>query len=144
MSTLGSLGFTNDASFRDFGGSTVVHIVGGWLALVGAMMLVPRIGRFAKGGTPRAIVGHSISLATLGVFILWLGWLGFNPGSQLAATGANADAISLVAANTNIAAAGGALAAMITAWVITKKPDLSQTLNGSWPAWSRSRRRAPG
>ncbi len=130
LSSLGTLGFTNDASFRDFAGSTIVHSVGGWLALVGAMMLGPRIGRFAKDGTPRAIAGHSISLATLGIFILWLGWFGFNPGSQLAATGANADAISLVAANTNIAAAGGAMAAMITAWVITKKPDLSQTLNG--------------
>ncbi|HRE26220.1 MAG TPA: ammonium transporter [Anaerolineales bacterium] len=130
LSTLGSLGFTDGASFRDFAGSTLVHSVGGWLALIGAMMLGPRIGRFAKDGTPKVIPGHSISLAVLGVFILWLGWFGFNPGSQLAATGANADAISLVAANTNIAAAGGAMAAMITAWIITKKPDLGQTLNG--------------
>ena len=130
LSTLGELGFTGGASFRDFAGSTIVHSVGGWLALIGAVMLGPRIGRFAKDGSPRIIPGHSISLATLGVFILWLGWFGFNPGSQLAATGANADAIALVAANTNIAAAGGALAAMITAWVITRKPDLGQTLNG--------------
>ncbi len=130
LATLGDLGFTNGASFRDFAGSTIVHSVGGWLALIGALMLGPRIGRFAKDGSPKVIPGHSISLATLGVFILWLGWFGFNPGSQLAATGANADAISLVAANTNIAAAGGALAAMITAWIITKKPDLGQTLNG--------------
>lgn len=130
LSTLGTLGFTNGASFRDFAGSTIVHSVGGWLALIGALTLGPRIGRFTKDGAPRVIPGHSISLATLGVFILWLGWFGFNPGSQLAATGANADAISLVAANTNMAAAGGALAAMITAWIITKKPDLGQTLNG--------------
>ncbi len=131
LSTLGDLGFTSGASFRDFAGSTIVHSVGGWLALIGAVMLGPRIGRFGKDGSPRIIPGHSISLATLGVFILWLGWFGFNPGSQLAATGANADAIALVAANTNIAAAGGALAAMITAWMITQKPDLGQTLNGA-------------
>jgi Amt family ammonium transporter len=130
LSTLGTLGFTSEANFRDFAGSTVVHSVGGWIALIGAIFLGPRLGRFNKDGTPKAIPGHSISLATLGVFILWLGWFGFNPGSQLAASGPNADAIALVAANTNIAAAGGALGAMISAWVITKKPDLSQTLNG--------------
>jgi Amt family ammonium transporter len=130
LATLGNLGLTGGASFRDFAGSTVVHSVGGWIALVGALFLGPRLGRFAKDGTPKAIPGHSISLATLGVFILWLGWFGFNPGSQLAATGPNADAISLVAANTNIAAAAGAIGALITAWLLTKKPDLGQTLNG--------------
>jgi Amt family ammonium transporter len=107
-----------------------VHSVGGWLALVGAIFLGPRLGRYAADGTPKAIPGHSISLATLGVFILWLGWFGFNPGSQLAAHGANADAIALVAVNTNIAAAGGAIAAMTLYWVIGKKPDLGMTLNG--------------
>jgi Amt family ammonium transporter len=131
LSTLGGLGFTGGANFRDFAGSTVVHSIGGWIALVGALFLGPRLGRFGKDGTPRAIPGHSISLATLGVFILWLGWFGFNPGSQLAASGPNADAIALVAANTNIAAAAGALGAMITAWLISKKPDLGQTLNGA-------------
>jgi len=131
LSTLGTLGFTGGANFRDFAGSTVVHSIGGWLALTGAMFLGPRLGRFNKDGTAKAIPGHSISLATLGVFILWLGWFGFNPGSQLAASGTNADAIALVAANTNIAAAAGALAAMIVAWVITKKPDLATTLNGA-------------
>jgi Amt family ammonium transporter len=130
LATLGNLGFTGGASFRDFAGSTVVHSVGGWIALLGALFLGPRLGRFAKDGTPKAIPGHSISLATLGVFILWLGWFGFNPGSQLAATGANADAISLVAANTNIAAAAGAMSALILAWSLSKKPDLGQTLNG--------------
>jgi Amt family ammonium transporter len=130
LSTLGALGFTDGASFRDFAGSTIVHSVGGWIALVGTLFLGPRLGRFAKDGKPKSIPGHSISLAALGVFILWLGWFGFNPGSQLAAAGGNADAIALIAANTNIAAAGGAVAAMLTAWYLTKKPDLGQTLNG--------------
>lgn len=130
LSTLGGLGFTNGANFRDFAGSTVVHSIGGWIAIVGALFLGPRLGRFTKDGTPKAIPGHSISLVTLGVFILWLGWFGFNPGSQLAATGANADAVALVAANTNIAAAAGGMASLILAWALNKKPDLSQTLNG--------------
>jgi Amt family ammonium transporter len=130
LSTLGAAGFTGGANFRDFAGSTVVHSVGGWLALIGAVVLGPRLGRFNKDGSPRAIPGHSISLVTLGVFILWLGWFGFNPGSQLAAHGANADAIALVAANTNLAAGAGGMVALILAWAMTKKPDLGQTLNG--------------
>ncbi|MDP3449671.1 MAG: hypothetical protein Q8R87_03745, partial [Anaerolineaceae bacterium] len=114
------------AGFKDFAGSTVVHSVGGWLGLMGALALGPRIGKFTKEGKPRLIPGHSITLAVLGVFILWLGWFGFNPGSQLAADGINADIISLVAVNTNIAAAAGGLVAMIVSWLlITKKPDLS-------------------
>jgi len=118
--------------FRDFAGSTVVHSIGGWLALVGAITLGPRIGRFAKDGTPVAIPGHSISLATLGVFILWLGWFGFNPGSQLAISGGNADAVALVAVNTNLAAAAGALVAMVISWLfVAKKPDLPTSLNGA-------------
>jgi Amt family ammonium transporter len=120
------------AGFRDFAGSTVVHSVGGWLSLIGAVVLGPRIGRFTKDGKAVAIPGHSITLATLGVFILWLGWFGFNPGSQLAIQGGNADAVALVAANTNIAAAAGALAAMIISWLfVAKKPDLGTTLNGT-------------
>ena len=130
LSTLGGAGFTGGANFRDFAGSTVVHSIGGWLALVGAIVIGPRLGRFNKDGSPRAIPGHSITLATLGVFILWLGWFGFNPGSQLAANGPNADAIALVAANTNLGAAAGGMTALILAWVIGKKPDLGQTLNG--------------
>lgn len=119
------------AGFKDFAGSTVVHSVGGWLGLIGAIALGPRIGKFTKDGKPRLIPGHSITLAVLGVFILWLGWFGFNPGSQLAADGFNADIISLVAVNTNIAAATGGLVAMIIGWLfVTKKPDLSMTLNG--------------
>lgn len=119
------------AGFKDFAGSTVVHSVGGWLALIGAITLGPRIGRFTKDGKPRVIPGHSISLVVLGVFILWLGWFGFNPGSQLAAIGSNADVIALVAVNTNIAAAAGGLTAMLLCWLfVTKKPDLGTTLNG--------------
>lgn len=119
------------AGFRDFAGSTVVHSVGGWLALIGAIFLGPRLGRFAKDGTPKAIPGHSISLLTLGVFILWLGWFGFNPGSQLAIHGGNADAVALVTVNTNLAAAAGGLVAMVVSWLfVAKKPDLPTTLNG--------------
>jgi Amt family ammonium transporter len=119
------------AGFRDFAGSTVVHSVGGWLALIGAIALGPRLGRFAKDGKPIAIPGHSISLVVLGVFILWLGWFGFNPGSQLAIHGGNADVVSLVAVNTNLAAAAGGLVAMLLSWLfVTKKPDLATTLNG--------------
>jgi len=118
--------------FRDFAGSTVVHSIGGWLALIGAIVLGPRLGRFTKDGNPVAIPGHSITLVTLGVFILWLGWFGFNPGSQLAIHGGNADAVALVAANTNLAAAAGALAAMVISWLlVARKPDLPTTLNGA-------------
>ncbi|MBN2085995.1 MAG: ammonium transporter [Anaerolineales bacterium] len=120
------------AGFKDFAGSTVVHSVGGWLALIGAILLGPRLGRFGSDGKPKAIPGHSISMAVLGVFILWLGWFGFNPGSQLAADGLNADIISLVAVNTNIAAAAGAISAMVVVWLfISKKPDLPAALNGT-------------
>ncbi len=131
LSTIGTaLGLT-DGGFRDFAGSTVVHSVGGWAALIGAWMIGPRIGRFNQDGSPNSIPGHSMALGTLGVFILWFGWFGFNPGSQLAMIGSNADAVALVAANTNIAAAAGALGAMVLAWMIGKKPDLAATLNGA-------------
>ncbi len=107
--TLGdTTGLLPDGGFRDFAGSTVVHSVGGWAALMGTLALGPRIGRFNSDGTPNAIPGHSVTLFGLGVFILWLGWFGFNPGSQLAIVGADADAVALVAANTNLAAAAGA------------------------------------
>jgi Amt family ammonium transporter len=119
------------AGFRDFAGSTVVHSVGGWLALIGAFVLGPRFGRFTKDGGVVAIPGHSISLVVLGVFILWLGWFGFNPGSQLAIHGGNADAVALVTVNTNMAAAAGGLVAMVLNWLfVTKKPELGSSLNG--------------
>jgi Amt family ammonium transporter len=118
--------------FHDFAGSSVVHMVGGSAALVGASVLGARIGKYDKNGKAKAIPGHSITLATLGVFVLWIGWFGFNPGSQLAAAGrVNANAISLIFVTTNIAAAGGALATMIYIWMQYKKPTLSMTLNGA-------------
>lgn len=118
--------------FHDFAGSSVVHMVGGSVALVGATILGPRLGKYDKNGKAKAIPGHSMALATLGVFVLWIGWFGFNPGSQLAAAGmANAKAIALIFVTTNIAAAGGALATMTYVWLKYKKPTLSMTLNGT-------------
>jgi Amt family ammonium transporter len=118
--------------FHDFAGSSVVHMVGGMAAFMGALVLGPRIGKYDKNGKAKAIPGHSITLATLGVFVLWIGWFGFNPGSQLAASGkVNATAISLIFVTTNIAAAGGALSTMFVIWMMYKKPTLSMTLNGA-------------
>jgi ammonium transporter, Amt family len=118
--------------FHDFAGSTVVHFVGGMCALVGSAILGPRIGKYDKNGKPKAIPGHNLTFAALGVFILWLGWFGFNPGSQLAAAGeVNAKAISLIFVTTNIAAAAGAFATMLYVWLKYKKPTISMTLNGA-------------
>jgi len=118
--------------FHDFAGSSVVHMVGGLVALFGSLILGPRIGKYDSNGKANAIPGHSTTLATLGVFILWIGWFGFNPGSQLAAAGeSNARAISLIFVTTNIAAAAGALSTMIYIWFQYKKPSLSMTLNGA-------------
>lgn len=122
-------GWLASLGFWDFAGSTVVHSVGAWIALVGAAMLGPRIGKYAADGTPRAIPGHSIPMAGLGVFILWLGWFGFNPGSTMSAVGSY-ELLAHIAVTTNAAAAAGAVFAMITVWAITKKPDTSMTLNG--------------
>lgn len=121
-------GFLAAANFRDFAGSTVVHSVGGWAALAGVLVLGPRLGKYAKDGRVHPIPGHNMTSAALGVLILWLGWFGFNPGSTMSA--GNGAAISHVIVNTNIAAATGALGAMITAWLLLKKPDLSMILNG--------------
>ncbi|NWG18939.1 MAG: ammonium transporter [Chloroflexi bacterium] len=122
---------TGDFGFTDFAGSTIVHSVGGWAALIGAWLLGPRMGRFGPDGKPREIPGHSAALATLGVFTLWLGWYGFNPGSQLAfKSQGDADAIALVAVTTTLAAAAGAVSAMIASWIKTGKPELGVTLNG--------------
>jgi Amt family ammonium transporter len=118
--------------FHDFAGSSVVHMVGGMVAMIGAAVLGPRIGKYDANGKAKAIPGHSVPLATLGVFVLWIGWFGFNPGSQLAASGAvNSKAISLIFVTTNMAAAGGAFATMIYIWLKYKKPTLSMTLNGA-------------
>ncbi len=114
--------------FADFAGSTVVHSIGGWAALTGALILGPRIGKYGKDGSIRPFPGHNMSLATLGTLILWLGWFGFNPGSTMAA---DAAMITKVALNTNMAAAAGCLLATATAWIVLKKPDLSMILNGT-------------
>lgn len=117
--------------FHDFAGSTVVHLVGGVVALVGAAILGPRIGKYDKSKKSRAIPGHSLTLAALGVFILWFGWFGFNPGSQLAAAGVeNRTVISHVFLTTNLAACAGGLFALFTSWLKYGKPSLSLTLNG--------------
>lgn len=119
------------ASFHDFAGSAVVHSVGGWIALVGAAILGPRLGKYGKDGKSKAIPGHSLTLACLGVFILWFGWFGFNPGSQLAAsTGADQVAISHVFLTTNLAACAGGFLALVVSWFKFGKPSLSLTLNG--------------
>ncbi len=112
-------------AFSDFAGSTVVHSVGGWAALMGAIFLGPRIGKYQNGGI-NAIPGHNMSIATLGCLILWIGWFGFNPGSELAAS-LNVPQIALV---TNLAAAAGGIAATFTAWGLSGKPDLSMIING--------------
>ncbi len=118
-------------TFHDFAGSTVVHSVGGWVAFVGAAIIGPRIGKYHKDGTSKAIPGHSLTIAALGVFILWFGWFGFNPGSQLAAsTPGDQDAISHVFLTTNLAACAGAVASIVVSWVKYGKPSLSLTLNG--------------
>ncbi len=118
-------GWLENLGFIDFAGSTVVHSVGGWAALAGAMVLGPRIGKYVNG-KPRAIPGHNITLGALGVFILWFGWYGFNPGSTTAGT----TDIAMIAVNTTLAAAAGATGAMITSWIMFRKPDATMTLNG--------------
>lgn len=125
------MGSTFGTAFHDFAGSTIVHSVGGWIALVGATILGPRIGKYGKKGEVRAIPGHNLTIAALGVMILWFGWFGFNPGSQLAASGeANATAISHIFLTTNLAACAGGAIALIVSWIRYSKPSLSLTLNG--------------
>lgn len=122
---------TVGATFHDFAGSAIVHSVGGVLAFIGAIFLGPRLGKYSKDGKSRAIPGHNLLAAALGVFILWFGWFGFNPGSQLAASGeVNRIAISHVFLTTNLAAAAGGAATMIVTWCKYGKPSLSLTLNG--------------
>ncbi len=116
-----------DTPFVDFAGSTIVHSVGGWAALMGALFLGPRIGKYGADGKPRTIPGHSISFAVLGTLILWVGWYGFNPGSELAADAT----IGPIALTTTLAAAAGAIMAMLTSWVRGGKPDVALTANGA-------------
>ena len=125
-------GWLDQLGFYDFAGSLVVHAVGGFAGLAGAMVLGPRIGRFSKSGKPHAMPGSNLALSALGVLILWIGWYGFNPGSQLAIVGVdNTNAVMLIAVNTTLAAAAGAVFAMLTAWYKFKKPDLTMALNGA-------------
>lgn len=120
-------GWLENLGFLDFAGSTVVHSVGGWAALAGAFVLGPRIGKYV-GGKTMPIPGHSIPLAALGVFILWLGWFGFNPGSTTAVDGG---AFAQIAVMTNLSAAAGAVGAMLISWLWFRKPDTSFALNGA-------------
>ncbi|AEJ19791.1 ammonium transporter [Gracilinema caldarium] len=123
-------GWLSELGFHDFAGSTVVHSVGGWAALMGAIVLGPRTGKYVKAEgkvVVKALPGHNIPLAALGVFILWFGWYGFNPGSTL--SGISTD-IARVAVTTTLAASAGAVAAMIVSWFWFKKPDASMTMNG--------------
>ncbi len=126
MYTLGDLGFS------DFAGSGIVHMAGAAAALSGVLLLGPRAGKYAADGSPRAIPGANLPLATLGTFILWMGWFGFNGGSVLAtATVENANAVAVVFMNTNAAAAGGLIAALLVARVLFGKADLTMALNGA-------------
>lgn len=121
-----SEGWLEKKSFIDFAGSTVVHSCGAWLALAGAIVLGPRIGKYGPNKESKAILGHNIPLAALGVFILWFGWFGFNPGS----TTTGDSSIGFIAMTTNLAAAAGAITAMLASWIRGRHPDVSMSLNG--------------
>ncbi len=128
-------GWLNSASFMptefiDLAGSSIVHAVGGWAALVGAYMVGPRLGKFVNGKV-EPIPGHNKTLATLGVMALWFGWFGFNGGSQLAWGGENTVTATTIVLFTNLSAAAGAVGALVTTWILYKKPDIVQTLNGA-------------
>jgi Amt family ammonium transporter len=116
---------------QDFAGSTVVHYQGALAGLAGALLLGPRIGKFGPDGKANAIPGHNMAFTTLGVIILWFGWFGFNPGSTLSVDFGGVGFFAYVALNTNLAAAGGVIGAVITSWIVIKKPDLSMMLNGA-------------
>ena len=120
-------GWLQKLGMLDFAGSTVVHSVGGWAAMAGIMVLGPRFGKYGNNGKITPIPGHNLSIATMGTFVLWFGWFGFNPGSTMAA---DFNAISHIAVTTNTAAATATLSATIASWVILGKPDLGMTLNG--------------
>ncbi len=120
-------GWLDDRGFYDFAGSTLVHSVGGWAALAGVILLGPRLGKYVNGSI-KPIMGHNMPLATIGVFLLWLGWFGFNGGSVLSA---DPEMVSFVFVTTAIAASAGVMGAMILSWIIQKKPDLTMALNGA-------------
>lgn len=125
-------GWLDQMGFYDFAGSVVVHAVGGFAGLAGAIVLGPRLGRFTKEGKSTPIPGHNLTFAALGVFILWIGWYGFNPGSQLVfSTAGDLSAFVLIATNTTLAPAAGAVICMVLAWMVFGKPDLTMGLNGA-------------
>lgn len=121
-------GWLADLGFMDFAGDTVVHSVGGWAALAGAMILGPRIGKYGKDGKPKAIPGHNMSLAVIGLFVLWLGWFGFNPGSTMSFE--NPSDIMHILMTTNTSAIAAVLTSTVTSWITMGKPDLGMTING--------------
>jgi len=121
-------GWLANLGFMDFAGDTVVHSVGGWAALAGAMMLGPRHGKYDKNGKPKAIPGHNMSLAVIGLFVLWLGWFGFNPGSTMSFQ--NPGDVAHIVMTTNTAAIAAVLTATATSWIFIGKPDLGMTING--------------
>ena len=124
-------GWLNVMGFHDFAGSIVVHAVGGFAGLAGAIILGPRLGKYGKDGKVNPMPGHNLTVAALGVFILLIGWYGFNPGSQLKFAGdANINVVLLIAVNTTLAACAGGVMSMVLAWTMFKKPDLSMALNG--------------
>ncbi|NLG34693.1 MAG: ammonia permease, partial [Lentisphaerae bacterium] len=120
-------GWLSELGFLDFAGSTVVHSVGGWAALAGVMVLGPRFGKYKKNGGINPIPGHNMSIAVIGLFVLWLGWFGFNPGSTMAA---DPGAIAKVLMTTNTSAIMAVLTSTATCWIVTGKPDLGMTING--------------
>ncbi|WP_050528029.1 ammonium transporter family protein [Pseudorhodobacter aquimaris] len=125
-------GWLSEAGFSDFAGSTLVHAAGGFAALTGALILGPRLGKFGKNGQVTAMPGNNLALATLGTFVLWLGWFGFNGASQLAlGTEADANAVAIIFANTNMAAASGAIGALVLTQAIYRRIDLTMVLNGA-------------
>ena len=123
-------GWLFQKGMQDFAGSTVVHYQGALAGLAGALLLGPRLGKFVDG-KPQPIPGHNMAYTTLGVIILWFGWFGFNPGSTLSVDFGGVGFFAYVALNTNIAAAAGVLGAVVTSWIVIKKPDLSMMLNGA-------------
>lgn len=121
-------GWLADLGFLDFAGDTVVHSLGGWAALAGAIILGPRIGKYGKDGKPKAIPGHNMSLAVIGLFVLWLGWFGFNPGSTMSFQ--NPSDVMHILMTTNTSAIMAVLTSTITSWIFIGKPDLGMTING--------------
>ncbi len=121
-------GWLSDLGFMDFAGDTAVHSVGGWAALAGALILGPRIGKYDKNGKPRAIPGHNMSLAVIGLFVLWLGWFGFNPGSTMSFQ--NPSDVMHILMTTNTSAIAAVLTSTVAAWIFIGKPDLGMTING--------------